>query len=307
MVDIISLEKCQVEELIIKSTEGTGHDANTLLTALESKAVLSRFCSLPITVTILVHLFFSLGTDLPTTQTELFRCLILNLLLRNLQTRWQLGVKMLKSFDCLPDFASRCFKSLCQLAHNSVVQNKTAFQQSDIPDLQLPLPLATLGLMRISPHIEWFGVEEELTFIHTTLQEFLAAVHLSTLPSVEQVSVLNQIIGTEHTPVVIFFAGLTRLTNVETFNAISTPCHPQWIFKDFDNKHLNSFFILMMSLYEAQVPNLSRLVQPKVDRNYDANICISLMLSPLTALEMVPLGYFIVHFCSEKNLQMGHS
>ena len=81
-VELESLNPSQVVELVTKNTEGTGHNANELLTALESKAALSRFCSLPITVTILIHLFFTFGANIPTTQTELFRCLILNLLLR---------------------------------------------------------------------------------------------------------------------------------------------------------------------------------------------------------------------------------
>ena len=167
-VDLDSLNQSQVEEMVAKNTEGTGHDANELLTAIESKAALSRFCSLPITVTILVHLFFTFGTNIPTTQTELFRCLILNLLLRNLQTRWLLPVKTLESFISLPEFAGKSFRFLCKLAYDGVMQKKAVFHPSDIPNLQLPLPLATLGLMRINPHIEWFGIDEELTFIHST-------------------------------------------------------------------------------------------------------------------------------------------
>ena len=182
-VDLESLNQLQVKELVEKNTEGTGHDANVLLTAIESKAALSRFCSLPITVTILIHLFFTFGTNIPTTQTELFRCLILNLLLRNLQTRWEQPVKTLESFDSLPEFASKSFQFLCKLAYDGVMQKKAVFRPSDFPNLQLPLPLATLGLMRINPHIEWFGIDEELTFIHSTVQEYLAAYHLSLLSS----------------------------------------------------------------------------------------------------------------------------
>ena len=247
-VELESLNPSQVVELVTKNTEGTGHNANELLTALESKAALSRFCSLPITVTILIHLFFTFGANIPTTQTELFRCLILNLLLRNLQTRWLLPVKTLERFDSLPEFANKCFRFLCKLAYDGIMQSKAVFHPSDIPNLQLPLPLATLGLMRINPHIEWFGIDEELTFIHSTIQEFLAAYHLSSFPSAQQVHDLDQLVESDHWPVVVFFGGLTRFSETKKF----LPKQNWYSITENDD----SFLHLVQSLYEANTPKL---------------------------------------------------
>ena len=292
-VDIDNLNQEQVAELVTKNTEGTGYNANELLTALESKAALSRFCSLPITVTILIHLFFSFGVNIPTTQTELFRCLILNLLLRNLQTRWDQPVKMLENFDSLPEFAGKCFAFLCKLAYDGVMQNKAVFRPSDIPNL--PLPLATLGLMRINPRIEWFGIDEELTFIHSTVQEFLAAYHLSSLPSAQQIDDLNKIMESEHSPVVIFFGGLTKFSGTrELFpprrNLYKVDWHNDW------------FFTLVESMYEANTPSLCHDIT-ECNANIDCDINIQLQSRhnvSFTPAQMVPLGYYIVHLCTKK-------
>ena len=286
-VELENLNPSQVEELVVKNTEGTDHNANELLTALESKATLSRFSSLPITVTILIHLFFTFGANIPTTQTELFRCLILNLLLRNLQTRWLLPMKTLENFDSLPEFANKCFQFLCKLAYDGVMQNKAVFRPSDIPNLQLPLPLATLGLMKINPHIEWFGIDEELTFIHSTVQEFLAAYHLSLLTSVQQVCVLDKLVETQHQPVLVFFSGLTKFKGTTDF----LPSQKSYMVTIADT----FFLTLIECLYEAKTPSLCQIVTRD-----KPTIKIFDNVRSYTPAHMVPLGYFVAHLCSQK-------
>ena len=293
-VHIDCLKREQVKELITKNIEGTGHDANELLATLESKSVLRKFCSLPITVTILIHLFFTFGTNIPTTQTELFQCLVLNLLLRNLQTRWLLNVKTLASFDCLPEFARKCFDNLCKLAYDSVTNNKAVFHPSDIPNIQLPLPLATLGLMKINPHVEWFGINEELTFIHPTVQEFLAAFYLASIPPCKHYSCLHELIESDHSPVVVFYGGLTKFKDTKEFL-------PNRNFYSVSEKS-DLFFTLVECLYESRDPNLCRIVNKCMIRT-DCSVSIHISLcesyfESLTPAQMVPLGYFIVHLCS---------
>ena len=291
VVHIDSLTKEQVKELIVKNTKDTGHDENELLSTLESKSVLSRFCSLPITVTILIHLFFTFGTNIPTTQTELFRCLVLNLLLRNLQTRWLLNVKTLESFDCLPEFAHKCFGNLCKLAYDAVMNKKNVFQPSDIPNIQLPLPLATLGLMKIDPHVEWFGINEELTFIHSTVQEFLAALHLASLHPHQHYSSLHDLIESDHSPVVVFYGGLTKFQETKDF----LPNRNYYPVSEINDM----FFTLMECLYESRDPTLCQIVNKcMMVTNCSVSIRIGLVLQSLTPAQMVPLGYFIVHLCS---------
>ena len=291
-IDLGSLNYSQFEELVIKNTEGTGQDANELLTAIKTKTALSRFCTLPITVTILIHLFFTFGVNIPTTQTELFRCLVLNLLLRNLQTRWLLPVKTLESFDSLPEFANKSLRFLCKLAYDGVMQKKAVFRPSDIPDLQLPLPLATLGLMRINPHIEWFGINEELTFIHSTVQEFLAAYHLSLLPSDQQVSDLNWLLESLNSPVIYFFSGLTKFKDSKEF----LPIQDYY----FVSPYNRSFGIIIESLYEASSPSLCHYV---TDSSVTASnhVRISVDVFYLILGKAAPLGYFVAHVCSKKS------
>ena len=62
--------------------------------------------------------------------------------------------------------------------------------------------------------IEWYGIEEEVTFLHTTLQEFLAAVHLTTLDNEKQVSIIEEIVRSRswyQKSVLQFYVGLVGL------------------------------------------------------------------------------------------------
>ena len=144
----------QVNQIITKSVECTDHDPSELITNLERNPSLQAFClTVPINVAILVNLFFMFQSGLPNTQTELFKCLVLNILLHNLQSRWKLGITSLKSFAALPDLPAELFKSICEIAFNVTMNTKTVFLRSDIHSLQTQCALShsTLGLMEIRP------------------------------------------------------------------------------------------------------------------------------------------------------------
>ena len=127
----------KVNEIITKSVEGTDHDASELIASLESNTSLQSFClTVPINVAILVSLFFLFQSGLPNTQTELFKCLVLNLLLHNLQLGWNLDITSLKNFAELPGLPAESFKSICELAFNGIMNTKSVFSKSEISSLQ---------------------------------------------------------------------------------------------------------------------------------------------------------------------------
>jgi len=171
VVDINGLTKRQMQEMVINSTKNTKHDPVSLLRILEIKHHLQIFCSLPVTITILIYLFFCCSINLPDTQTELFKLLILNLLLRNLTMRNLIDSDdyTLGQFEDLPKPSLKCFRSLCQLAFQGVTETKTSFCRRELPNLQVSLPEATLGLMSISPRCGGVGIEEELYLSYTSL------------------------------------------------------------------------------------------------------------------------------------------
>ena len=304
VVEIDDLSPRQAEEIITRSVDNTTYNPKLLLDHIQKNVEVQSFCSLPINVIILVHLFFSLRSALPDTQTKLLDCLILNLLLRNLQMRWKQDV-VLKSFSDLAETPRRCFDILCQLAFNGIVSKiKTRFSRSEISS-DFSTSLVTLGLMKITPRIEWFGRDEELSFLHFTLQEFLVAVHLSTLENDEQLQVIKKLVEAKnHLPTVIFYAGLTKLTNREAFYIIERVCRERHYEQDsrgyshlkiFNGDHV--FFTVLNCIYEAQSSELCSLVKPTGAPM--SHMEFDYWLGPHFQLRkhMMLLGYFLGHYC----------
>lgn len=154
VVDINGLTKRQVHEMVTHSLKNTPHDPESLLRIIGLKHHLQILCSLPITVAILLYLFVTSETDLPDTQTELFKLFILNLLLRHLLRNRNLDYYSLRQFEDLPKDSLKCFRSLCQLAFQGVIETKTSFCRRELPNLQVSFPEATLGLMSILTRFE---------------------------------------------------------------------------------------------------------------------------------------------------------
>ena len=113
----------------------------------------------------------------PKTMTDLYSSLVRTLLLRHLfehdgKRKWRI-----RSFSDLP---SDVYKNLCELgrvAYEGVVQ-ETQVVFSDLPD-----DFETLGLMNcVSELYVDEGVAVSYNFLHLTVQEYLAAFHLSQQP-----------------------------------------------------------------------------------------------------------------------------
>ena len=308
----------KVNEIITKSVEGTDHDPSELIASLESNTSLQAFCStVPINVAILISLFFLFQSGLPNTQTELFKCLVLNLLLHNLQFRWKLGITSLKNFAELPGLPAESFKSICEIAFNGVINTKSVFLKSDVPSFQKQhsLALSTFGLMEISPRIEWYGVEEELTFLHTTLQEFLAAVHLTTLSRKKQVCFVKEIVRSKscyQKLVLQFYVGLVDLNDSEVFNSILEGCcialHPH-LLDSWVSSNPAQLLLFVNCIFEGQAGHLCQEVTQNHHflnefKSNEFDICLRFTCQGFNTADFSHLGYFIGWFCQKNTCEL---
>ena len=306
----LSVDK--VNEIIVKSVEGTDHNPSELIVSLERNTSLQAFCmTVPINVAIMVSLFFLFRSGLPNTQTELFKCFVLNLLLRNLQSRWKLVITSLKSFAALPDLPAESFRSICKVAFDGIMNRKTGFFRSDIHSLQTEqvLSQSTFGLMEIRPRMEWYGIEEELTFLHTTQQEFLAAAHLTTLENEEQVRIVKEIVKSKswnQKSVLQFYIGLVGLDNSEIFTAILQRCviNPLGLITSLcDKEDLVSFMTFVNCVFEAQSGHLcQKLTQCHTANEFD--LCLTFNATRFDTADFSHVGYFIGWFCQQKSCKL---
>ena len=157
----------------------------------------------------------------PKTVTELYSSLIRILLLRYLKehsvyryTKW---AKMLRDFSDLPEDVHQQLCQVSKVAYEGISNNQQVIF-SDLPD-----DFDSLGLMQgVTELYVDEGAVKSYNFLHLTIQEFLAAFHLSQQSTEKQMEIfkLHQETST-YTMVLKFLAGLTKFRGFSSSSLLS--------------------------------------------------------------------------------------
>ena len=149
----------------------------------------------------------------PTTMTELLTAFTLKTLVDHLSTHPVYHKQQLKvtTFSDLPTDVYKQFQDLCRMAYEGILNR----QQLVFSVTHLPTGFAPLGLMQEVPQLYTKGRASSYHFIHLTLQEYLAAVHISQLPAHEQTRLFQEHVNSGHFKMTMrFLAGQTKLANI---------------------------------------------------------------------------------------------
>ena len=146
---------------------------------------------------------------MPKTETEVYKSLVVAIILRKL--RLDNPSAQLHSLEDLRGDDKECYNRICSLAFNMTVECKQIVRE-------LPMSLDSLnkspfrGLLTIDRTSKLFGLEDVLTFLHLTLQEYLAASHIASLPEVQQIKMIQLHRGKNHMLTTFkFYCGLVNL------------------------------------------------------------------------------------------------
>ena len=148
---------------------------------------------IPLNSAIVVEVYRNSRKDktlVPKTMTELYSSLFRSLLLRHLldhpvhgkKKRWRL-----RSFDDLPQDV---YQQLCELGR---IAYEGILHDQQVIFCDLPEDFETLGLMQCAPELYADeGAAVSYNFLHLTVQEYLAAFHLSQQPVEKQIEHFNK-------------------------------------------------------------------------------------------------------------------
>ena len=173
----------------------------------------------PVTANIVADIFQwsrDMESPPPTTLTQLYTALTCKLLMEHLASLKAEGKPpKIRSLEEVPEDVKKQFLNLCRLSWEGLVRQQLTFSSSAVDG-------DTLGLMHGVREL-YGGKDGQLSyhFMHLTLQEFLAAYHISQLPPDTQQQVIKGHVDTGHLTVAVrFFFGLTK-SNPFTTSLIS--------------------------------------------------------------------------------------
>ena len=195
--------------------------------ALEMKPELYSLCHLPLHAMILVFLFDFFKDHLPTTRTELFQPLVCHFLIRHMQTRTKHNISTIVIDDLSTDLPSDIHLLLCKvskLAYQSILDKKVAFSLDMLRDAGIDptcVSSDTFGLLQVQHQITMRGPRSLYEFHHLSLQEFLAAFHITQLEDDIQYARFKEIFKQNPLSAVLsFYAGLTSLDSSSVSNLL---------------------------------------------------------------------------------------
>ena len=180
--ELLALTKEEVENvtraMIVAIHSQTSSDSGfDFLQFIESNPVIRAAMYTPVSAAIVEQVFKSAPHNPPTTVTQLYSAFVLMRLEQHLSEHPEysdMNIKVRTLAD-LPERVLEDLQRLCGLAYEGVSQQKIVFSS-------LPEGVSTLGLLQTVPQVYDEGEGRvSYNFLHYTVQEYLAALHLSHL------------------------------------------------------------------------------------------------------------------------------
>ena len=218
-IEVIGFSKEQIHEYIDKfpfSHPGSSEISRSenLKTFLEVHRNVLYMCYLPVLAAMICFLH-QYSKAIPYTETKIYEEFTRLILLRYL--RHTNKKANLPSLHRLPEKETEWFRKICQLAFNMCMQSKQVIYEDDT-DVSLSPECSQgdecgLGLVTIDHTVAMFGSTNTYTFLHLTLQEYLAAYHIASREEDEQIKLLQEHGIEDHmSNVLVFYCGMSQFT-----------------------------------------------------------------------------------------------
>ena len=191
LVEVVGFNEENVKQFIESEF---AEKASSLIEQLENNPLITSVCSVPLNCAIVCHLWYTLKGVLPRTLTELYAKITLAVILRNHKKYFNEFPISLSSFDSIPVDLQYLFWLACKFAFECLSNDQIVFLEDEMASsFQKVLypndKFLCFGLLQCARSLLPVGQGLSFHFVHLTIQEFLAALHLVTLPNEEKLKV----------------------------------------------------------------------------------------------------------------------
>ena len=183
---------------------------------LQSNPTINALCYIPLNMTILLCLSENGISHLPETQTEMYRKFIEMTVIRFLEKMGEnISDSSVFNLEILPHPHDVVFKELSRFAFEALKCDKLVFKLTEIQEICPSLTAVSsnwngLGLLNSFTYIEDGSKTVTYHFLHFSIQEYMAAYHISTLPDKKQLKLLkNTFWSVEYYNTWMMYVGIT--------------------------------------------------------------------------------------------------
>ena len=195
-IEVLGFPKMEREKYISLSLKDSVYKAQDLNIYLKQHPIINNLSYIPLHLAILIYLFKQ--NNLPKTLTEMNESFIINTIYRYLERNKLSPSNVVKKLEDLPTNIVEFIYKLSQLAFEGLQENQLVFTLDEIrkmcPEVgNIPGAINGFGLLQAVQHYPKGGAGRttSVNFLHFTMQEYLAALHVSTLPSDWQSSLMK--------------------------------------------------------------------------------------------------------------------
>ena len=210
-IEVFGFSKKQIFEYIDNFQFGSS-PAGKLKEYLASNRNILDMCYLPVHAAMICFLFRYDQGCTSCTQTKIYEQFTRLIIHRHL-TRRNAETK-LPSLKELHGIHKKYFDDLCRLAFNMTTDSKQVISTHELgfqlsPSAGSHSDEYSLGLVTVYHTIHLTGRHQNYAFLHLTFQEFLAAYHIATLDTSQQMEIIEQYSQSKHMRTVwTFYCGL---------------------------------------------------------------------------------------------------
>ena len=291
-VEILGFKKEHIEEYIDEYFKGCDQSVvKKLKDRLSQLPHVRGMCRIPIVLEIVCKVHYLRGDHgIPETQTGIYQEYIIAELLNSKEGQ-QISINNLLTVSEV-DFPG--FYELCQKAFECCnTEQRLLLTKSDVSNLIHYEKRGSIYGLLCGEDVDSLregGNIRLYYYLHKSIQEMLAAVHISTLPDTEHTSLWEEHLGREEMGEIWkYYAGITSLKKIDK-NTLQEMCQKK--IGEEDHKVL-----LIITLFEADNPDVAAKVLPEIFPNGLISI------TARSSYEVTALNYCIKHHPTVKGME----